>query len=97
MAWWAFRHEQHPAPLLIGLLALTGAFAVSYSRARAEASTGEPLTAGVLGLASRDVRLLILAIGCLTGRIYGALLLIAVAANLTVALRLLYLRKRHAG
>jgi len=93
MAWWAYRHEPYPAALLVGLAALTGAFAVSYSRARAEASAGETLTGGALGLASRDVRLLVAAVGCLVGQPYWALALVALAANATVLGRLLHLRR----
>ena len=92
MAWWAYRHEGYPAALVVGLAALTGAFAVSYSRARAEASAGTELTSGPLGIATRDVRLLIAAVGCVIGQVYLALVLIAVVANLTVVARLIRLR-----
>ena len=40
MAVWAWRHESYPATGLVGLLALLGALMISYSAARAEASTG---------------------------------------------------------
>lgn len=93
MTWWAYRHEGYPAALLVGLAALTGAFAVSYTRARAEASAGITLTDGWLGIATRDVRLLIAALGCVTDQLYAALLLIAVLTNLTVLARLLRLRR----
>lgn len=93
MAWWAYQHERWPAALLLGLVALTGAFAISYSRARAEASVGLQTTGRLIGLASRDVRLLIAALGCLAGQVYWALLLVAIATNTTVAWRLIVLRR----
>jgi phosphatidylglycerophosphate synthase len=92
MGWWAYRHESWPAALPIGLLALTGAFAISYSRARAEASAGVKLGGEFIGLASRDVRLLIAAAGCILGVVYWTLVAIALLSHLTVTWRLAYLR-----
>lgn len=91
MAWWANEHEGRPGALLLGLVALTGAYAVSYSRARAEASAGIDLTTSLFGLASRDVRLLIAAVGCLLAQVYWALALIGILSHLTVLRRLRYL------
>jgi phosphatidylglycerophosphate synthase len=96
MAWWAYEHESQPAALLLGMVTLTGAFAISYSRARVEASAGISITERLVGVASRDVRLLVAAIGCLVGQVYWALLLVAVATHATVAWRLLYLRRHLA-
>ncbi|MHB8575036.1 MAG: CDP-alcohol phosphatidyltransferase family protein [Dehalococcoidia bacterium] len=93
MGWWSYRHESWPAALLLGLAALTGAFAISYSRARAEASAGIALNGGFIGLASRDVRLLLAALGCVFGLVYVALAAIAVTCHATVVHRLLYLRR----
>jgi phosphatidylglycerophosphate synthase len=93
MAWWALHHEGYPGSALVGIAALTGAFSVSYSRARAEASAGIPLSPGFFGLASRDVRLFLAAIGCVVGQVYATLVLIAVLSNATVLWRLLYLRR----
>ena len=93
MAWWASKHEGYPAPLLLGLVALTGAFAISYSRARAEASAGVKLDGGFLGVASRDVRLFAAAIGCVLGQVYWTLALIALVTHANVLWRLVYLRR----
>ncbi len=93
MAWWAQQHEAYAAPLLLGLVALTGAFAVSYSRARIEASAGLKLAGELLGLGSRDVRLLIAAAGCLVGQAWLALLLIALLSHATVLWRLIRLSR----
>src|SRR5581483_11221666 len=91
MAWWALEHERYGAALLLGLGAITGAFAVSYSRARIEASAGLQLAGELLGLGSRDVRLLIAALGCLLGQIWIALVLIALLTHATVLWRLVRL------
>ncbi|HZQ36830.1 MAG TPA: CDP-alcohol phosphatidyltransferase family protein, partial [Dehalococcoidia bacterium] len=88
MAWWALQHEGYGAALLLGLAAVTGAFAVSYSRARIEASAGLKLAGELLGLGSRDVRLLIAALGCLLGQVWIALAIIAVLTHATVLWRL---------
>jgi phosphatidylglycerophosphate synthase len=97
MAWWALQHERYAAALLLGLVALTGAFAVSYSRARIEASAGVRLAGELLGLGSRDVRLLIAAIGCLLGQVWIALALIALLTHATVLWRLVRLTRTPAG
>ncbi len=97
MAWWALQHERFGGALLLGLIALTGAFAVSYSRARIEASAGITLAGELLGLGSRDVRLLIAAIGCLAGQAWLALALIALLTHATVLWRLIRLARLAAG
>lgn len=97
MAWWASKREGYPAPLLLGLIALTGAFAISYSRARAEASAGVALDRGFLGVASRDVRLFAAAIGCVLGQVYWTLALIALVTHASVLWRLRYLRRATGG
>ncbi|HLZ69810.1 MAG TPA: CDP-alcohol phosphatidyltransferase family protein [Dehalococcoidia bacterium] len=93
MAWWAYRHEGFPAALLLGLVALTGAFAVSYSRARIEASAGLKTAGELLGLGSRDVRLLLAALGCVLGQVWPALALVAVLSHATVLWRLIRLAR----
>lgn len=97
MTVFAVRFEDHPNPEFIGMLALAGALTVSYSRARIEASfLGTPTLAGssdsVFGLASRDVRSLVAAIGTVAGQCYWTLIILAVASGLTVAFRLIHLR-----
>jgi phosphatidylglycerophosphate synthase len=94
MAWWASRHEPLAGALVLGLIALTGAFAISYTRARAEATAGVRLNAELLGVATRDVRLLIAALACLTGLVYWGLAIIAAVTHLTVARRLWLLKRQ---
>ena len=75
---------------------LAAALTVSYSRARIEASMSVEPSDGVFGLASRDVRSLIAAIGTVLGQCYWTLAVLAAASALTVAFRLVYLRFRTA-
>ncbi|HXF50123.1 MAG TPA: CDP-alcohol phosphatidyltransferase family protein [Dehalococcoidia bacterium] len=88
LAWWAAAREEWPAPLLMGLAALVGALSVSYSRARIEHEGGRDVAGAVIGLASRDVRMLALAIGAVVGQAYWTLAAVAALSWLTVAWRL---------
>jgi phosphatidylglycerophosphate synthase len=97
MGIYAARFEDWPRPEVIAVLALAGGLLVSYSRARIEASLEIVPTDGVFGLASRDVRLLIAAIGTVAGQCYWTLVVLAVLSGLTVAWRLVYLKIRGIG
>lgn len=88
MAWWALEHEDWPQPLLVGLAAAVGFLMVSYSRARLEREGGAGVASDLLGVASRDVRLLVLAAGAIAGQAYGALMVMGVLSYATVAWRL---------
>lgn len=94
MAVFAVRFEDWPQPEFVGLLAIAAALTVSYSRARIEASMAATPSDGLFGLASRDVRSLVAAIGTVAGQCYWTLVILAAASALTVAWRLLYLRLR---
>lgn len=101
MTVFAVRFEDHPHAETLGLLALAGALIVSFSRARIEADLGSFVDPGSLdslfGLASRDVRSLVAAIGAVTGQCYWTLALLAVISGLTIAWRLFYLRIHRIG
>jgi phosphatidylglycerophosphate synthase len=97
MAIYAYRFEDWSRPGVVALLALAGALLVSYSRARIEASLDAAPSDGLFGLASRDVRSLVAAVGTVAGQCYWTLIVLAVASWLTVAWRLLYLRLRRVG
>lgn len=97
MTVFAIRFEEWPRPEVAGMLALAGALTVSYSRARIEASLPVSSSDGVFGLASRDVRLLLAAIGTVAGQCYWTLVVLAAASALTVAWRLTYLRFSRAA
>ncbi len=103
MTVYAARLENHPHAETVGMLALAGALVVSYSRARIEADLrSEPGLAGrnmdsVFGLASRDVRSLVAAIGTVVGQCWWTLIVLAALSGLTVAWRLVYLRVNRIG
>jgi phosphatidylglycerophosphate synthase len=94
MAIWAEQHEDRPAPLLVAFAALMGALLVSYSRARTEASAGLRLSDQFLGIMSRDVRMLVLALGAAFHQMYWTLAAVAILSHVTVAWRLLLLRRK---
>ncbi len=103
MTVYAARFESYAHPETVGMLALGAALIVSYSRARIEADLGKPGQAlpenldSVFGLASRDVRSLIAAVGAVTGQCYVTLIVLAATSAATVAWRLVYLRVRGIG
>lgn len=96
MTVYAARFEARPHPEFVGMLALGASLIVSYSRARIEADLPAIARSGnldrIFGLASRDVRSLLLALGAVLGQCYLALALVAGLAALTIAWRLVYLR-----
>ncbi len=93
----AVRFEDHPRPEFVGMLALSASLIVSYSRARIEADLPDVIASGrldsIFGLASRDVRSLVAAIGTVAGQCYWTLIILAAISALTVAWRLAYLKK----
>ncbi|MFN8558348.1 MAG: CDP-alcohol phosphatidyltransferase family protein [Dehalococcoidia bacterium] len=93
MAVWSHRHEAYPGPLAVGFAALIGVIVLAYAVARVRASGGRE-AARVFGWAGRDLRLLVLAAGALTGQVYWALALVALLANGAVFWALLALRGR---
>lgn len=93
MTRWSLKHEGRPGTTLIGLGALVGGLMVSYSRARTEAEIQEEADSAFLGYVTRDVRLLVAALGSASGRIYTTLAILAVATNLSVLRRLHRLRR----
>jgi phosphatidylglycerophosphate synthase len=88
MAWWAWAQQDWPAPFVVGLLTLTGFLIVSYSRARLEGEGFRHVLAGANMLASRDVRLLVAAVGAAIGQAYWTLVVLGALAYAVVALRL---------
>lgn len=93
LAWWAASREPWRAPHVIGMCALVGALVVSYSRARLEHEGGRDVAGALLGLASRDVRILVLAIGAAVGQAYWTLAAVAALSWATVLWRLLAARR----
>ena len=87
-AWYALEHEDWPAPLTIGLAAMVAFLLVSYSRARLESEGGRDAASELVGIASRDVRLLLLAVGVAAGQAYWTLAVVGALSYATVAWRL---------
>jgi phosphatidylglycerophosphate synthase len=88
MALWAAEHEGWDLAPVAGFLAVAGSLLISYSRARIEASTDARASDLLFGITSRDVRLLLAAIGSIVGLVYFTLWLVAIATLLTVCWRL---------
>ena len=97
MAWYAYEREDWTQPLLVGLVAMVGCLLVTYSRARLVAEAGTLATSELLGIATRDVRLLALALGALAGEAYWTLIFVAGACYLTVCWRLWSFWRRTAN
>ena len=93
MAWYALEREDAPGALAVGFAAVVAFLLVSYSRARLEREGGMEAASALLGVASRDVRLLALAIGAALGQAYWALLVVAAVSYATVAWRLWAFRR----
>lgn len=74
---------------IVGILAVTGTFMVSYTRAKSE-SIGLQCK---IGFASRDVRMLIITVGGLLNQIFPTLLLLAIVTNMTVFQRAFHVKK----
>lgn len=72
-------------------IAIAGSFMVSYIRSRAEAAGSGKLD---VGIAERAERILILAVGAITGYTRYAVVVIAVLTHLTVLQRLIVARRR---
>lgn len=93
MAWYAFEYEDWPGPLVVGFAAMVSFILVSYSRARLETEGGRGVASDLLGVASRDVRLLVLAIGAVLGQCWWTLVVVAALSYATVAWRLWRFRR----
>src|SRR6266446_5582025 len=84
-SFWPFRNEQ-PWMITLIYIAVVGSLMVSYAKARAEGLGLECKT----GLLARPERVVILAIGLLTGTVIWALALLAVLSHVTAIERLVY-------
>ena len=73
---------------LVGFMALTGSFAISYTEARYEGAFRQTPSFGDGLPAKRDTRLLLIMVGGITGQLTGALGLIAFLTTAEVARRL---------
>ncbi len=83
---WPFRYEQ-PLMIILIFIAVVGSLMVSYAKARAEGLGLELKT----GLLARPERVVILALGLLTGAVMWALILLAVFSNVTAVERIVHI------
>ena len=83
---WPFRYEQSWMISLI-YIAVVGSLMVSYTKARAEGLGLELKT----GLLARPERVVILAIGLITGTVIWAMLLLAIFSNVTAIERIVHI------
>ncbi len=77
-----------PVVSTAALAAIVGSLMISYSRARAEATFGQPFEGLPGALASRDLRLLVIMIGAIIGQGVATLVIIGILTNLVVLWRL---------
>ena len=96
-AFWAREHGDRPGPLAAGFLAFAGALLLGYARVRIRASAGLDLVDGPLGVAAREIRLLVLALGVATGEVYWGLMIVAGLAHAAVLGHLARLRATLVG
>ena len=91
LGYWAFKFQagadQTTTTILAGV-AIIGSLMISYSRARAEATFGQPFEGLPGALASRDLRLLVIMIGAIIGQGVATLAVIGVLTNMVVLWRL---------
>ena len=90
---WAASGAESMLPWIAGFAALAGSFAVTYTRARVDESRRTMFDSGITSLASRDVRLLIVMVGAVTGFGVETRLTLAVLTNAVVLLRVVSARR----
>ncbi len=88
---WFFFKEDNLIGIFFTICGMVGAFLVSYVRARAE-GLGVPCNVGLL---ERPERILLLAAGCLSGRLFPVMLVLFALSHITVVQRVVYVY-RHA-
>ena len=91
LGYWALQHQLNANETVIAiatLVAIIGSLMISYSRARAEATFGQPFEGLPGALASRDLRLLVIMIGAIVGQALATLVVIAILTNIVVLWRL---------
>ena len=83
---WLFFKENNLIGIFFTICSMVGAFLVSYVRARAEG-----LGVGCnVGLIERPERIILLAAGCLTGRLFPVILILFVLSHITVVQRVMH-------
>ena len=90
MILWSRSHETYPGIWLVGFAAMVGIISVSYTRARIDPEHRLLFDKGLASVASRDIRLFLMMLGCVAGQVYFCLATIAILTNLVVFYRLVY-------
>lgn len=85
-----FAHTDNSTAIVVTYVALIASFLVSYLRARGEAM-GFDCT---VGLCTRPERVIVLALGLLTGFVFVAVAIVAFCSSVTVVQRLLHLQRK---
>ena len=83
---WYFYNTGSIAGALLSIGGLVGSLAISYARARAE---GLGIDCKV-GLLERPERVILLALGCLTGAVFPVIVIIFILSHFTVIQRIVY-------
>ena len=86
--WAAAENDSKTYVWVVGFWALAGTFTVTYTRARVDEDTRELFDRGLNSIASRDIRLLVVMVGALSGQGLATLAVIAGLTNIAVLLRL---------
>lgn len=87
---WFFYIAGNSAGVLVSIIALVGSIVTSYARARAE-GLGVECNVGIL---ERPERVVLIALGCITGLLLPAMIIIAVLSHITVIQRIFHVYKQ---
>jgi phosphatidylglycerophosphate synthase len=93
LAMWTAIAQNATLAWVLGFWAVTGSLIISYTRARVPDAARTVFDRGVTSLASRDVRLLVIAVGAVAGQGLVTLALIAGSTHGVVFLRLVRARR----
>jgi len=89
---WSIANENYPGIWLAGSLAIAGTICISYTRARIDADHRHLFDRGLASIASRDIRLMLIMLGAVSGQGFICLIVIAALTNLVVFYRLIHIR-----
>jgi phosphatidylglycerophosphate synthase len=93
LAMWTASTQVGNLAWLFGFWAVTGSLVISYTRARVPDAPRSVFDSGITSLASRDVRLLLIAVGAVVGQGLVTLAVIAALTHGVVLLRLVRARR----
>ena len=91
LAYWTISYQagaDQATTTILAAVAIIGSLMISYSRARAEATFGQPFEGLPGALASRDLRLLVIMVGAIIGQGVATLAVIGILTNTVVLWRI---------